>query len=264
MNERIQKMMRTYLKLACNGVAQVVEEHEAEVEIIDVDLASSTSLLQERKAQQSSRPLIVLSLQEVLTDDIIYIKKPLEVTKILDALALAREKISNEADTTYNNECVVMEEKEVVTLPPFSMTESRFSSLGVETTLDRQTGLNEKMFLGQPWFCKSLNNRRKTIRYNFQAISGYLKKRSLLGVESDLTALVLIISSKGALVRLNEPLKLGSKVTLDIKFGLKNTFSMPAEVIRENNRNMYGLAFTTHQHGLTDYLINSGRPFKFK
>ena len=115
-----------------------------------------------------------------------------------------------------------------------------------------------------PDFCKSPENRRQTTRYIFRAINGHLRKKSLLGADSELSVLVLVISSKGALVRLDESLKLGSKVILDIKFSLQNTFSISAEVIRENNKNMYGLGFTVHQHELTYYLLNSGRPFNFK
>ena len=62
MNERMQMMMAAYLELNCRGMAYVVDELEAEVEIVDVDVADSKTILQQRLEQQPGKPIIVISL----------------------------------------------------------------------------------------------------------------------------------------------------------------------------------------------------------
>ena len=108
MNERMHKMMVNYLKLPCKGTAIVVDDDNALVEIVDVDLSPSKTLLEERLAQQPSKPIIALSLDEISTSGVIYVKKPIEVPDVLAAFAVAKdvilgkttlEKITKPADT---------------------------------------------------------------------------------------------------------------------------------------------------------------------
>ncbi len=100
MNDRIQKMMVNYLEISCQNIAQVVDESEAQAEIVDIDLADSKSLLKERLAQQPFKPIIALSLQEVSIENVIYVKKPIEIPKVIDALKTAKKKISPNKITT--------------------------------------------------------------------------------------------------------------------------------------------------------------------
>jgi len=90
MNEKMQKMMAKYLEISCNGLAHVVGENEAHAEIIDVDLAHSKSLLKERLAQQPTKPIIALSVQKISIDNVIYVKKPIETTNVINALKTAK------------------------------------------------------------------------------------------------------------------------------------------------------------------------------
>jgi hypothetical protein len=108
------------------------------------------------------------------------------------------------------------------------------------------------------------NNRRNTIRYVFQSISGSLKKNSLLGFNPSLPVSVQAISSKGALIQIEKKLKVSKGVTLEIELDSKHFFTIPATVVRQNSPSTYGLAFLNYQHSLTEYLIGSGRKFNIK
>ena len=93
MNERMHKMMVHYLKLPCRGIAIAVDDDQAHAEIVDVDLSPSESLLEERLAQQPTKPIIALSLNEISLSGVIYVKKPIEVPDVLAAFAVAKNVI---------------------------------------------------------------------------------------------------------------------------------------------------------------------------
>jgi uncharacterized protein involved in exopolysaccharide biosynthesis len=93
MNERMHKMMVHYLRLPCRGIAIAVDDDQAHAEIVDVDLSPSESLLEERLAQQPTKPIIALSLNEISLSGVIYVKKPIEVPEVLAAFALAKDVI---------------------------------------------------------------------------------------------------------------------------------------------------------------------------
>jgi capsular polysaccharide biosynthesis protein len=92
MDKRVKKMMVTYFKLPCKGAAIVVDD-KAHIEIVDVDLSPSKSLLEERLAQQPSKPIIALSLNEISISGVIHVKKPVETPDILAAFAVAKDVI---------------------------------------------------------------------------------------------------------------------------------------------------------------------------
>ena len=69
---KCKKMMVSYLELNCKRIALVVEDSESQAEIIDIDLANSKSLLEERLAQQPPKPIIVLSLNEISNDNVFF------------------------------------------------------------------------------------------------------------------------------------------------------------------------------------------------
>ncbi len=94
MDERMQKMMANYLKLPCRGTAIVVsDDKEAHAEIVDVDLALSETILDERLKTSSSKPIIALSLNQISKDGVIYLRKPIQVKEVMAAFDLARNVI---------------------------------------------------------------------------------------------------------------------------------------------------------------------------
>jgi hypothetical protein len=88
MDERTYKMMVMYFQGPCNGAAAVVEDLNAEVDIIDADSLQAKTLL-EQKLAESAKPIIVLSLQELIFENILYVKKPVKVADMLFALSEA-------------------------------------------------------------------------------------------------------------------------------------------------------------------------------
>lgn len=94
MDERMQKMMANYLKLPCRGTAIVVSEDlEAHAEIVDIDLALSETILDDRLKTSSSKPIIALSLNQISKDGVIYVRKPIQVKEVMAAFDLARNVI---------------------------------------------------------------------------------------------------------------------------------------------------------------------------
>ncbi|MGZ5000238.1 MAG: hypothetical protein ACXV7F_08055, partial [Methylomonas sp.] len=87
MDSRTCKTMEMYLKGPCKGVAVVVDEAEADIDMIDADYPSAKDLLEARKAARPGRPIILLSLQSLQIDNTFFIKKPVNAPQIMDVLA---------------------------------------------------------------------------------------------------------------------------------------------------------------------------------
>lgn len=85
---RSYKMMVMYLQGPCKGAAVVVEDLNAEVDMIDADSTQAKKLL-EQKLAESARPIIALSLQELTFENILYVKKPVKTDDLLFALSEA-------------------------------------------------------------------------------------------------------------------------------------------------------------------------------
>jgi len=88
MDDRAYKMMVMYLQGPCKGAAVVVEDLNADADIIDADSVKAKKLLEQRLTE-SVRPIIALSLQELAFENIIYVKKPIKTADLLSALSEA-------------------------------------------------------------------------------------------------------------------------------------------------------------------------------
>jgi hypothetical protein len=86
MDDRTSKTMEMYLKGPCRGVAVVVRETEADIDVIDADHPRAKDILEARKAATPNRPIILLSLQNLQIDNTFFIKKPVNVAQIVDVL----------------------------------------------------------------------------------------------------------------------------------------------------------------------------------
>lgn len=86
MDSRTCKTMEMYLKGPCKGVAVVVDEALADIDMIDADYPSAKDILDARKAATPDRPIILLSLQSLQIDNTFFIKKPVNVAQIMDVL----------------------------------------------------------------------------------------------------------------------------------------------------------------------------------
>lgn len=108
MDERTYKMMVMYFQGPCNGAAAVVEDLNAEVDVIDADSREAKALL-EQKLTESAKPIIVLSLRELTFRNILYVKKPVKVADMLlalseaDAILSAKKKPNNRVKSHIEN-----------------------------------------------------------------------------------------------------------------------------------------------------------------
>lgn len=155
-----------------------------------------------------------------------------------------------------------------------SKTKNNIDTSSVEKTLSPEFRSEIEMFLNEfnvPKYKGYLKegansnsfekNRRKTVRYEFQGVKGYLKKNSVLGFKQNLSVEIQVISSKGALIKLEKKLKLNEKIVLEIQLGSRHVFIIPAKVVRQKSDMAYGLVFEDFQYKVPEYLIASGVPF---
>ncbi len=90
MDGRTYKTMVMYFQGPCKGAAVVVEDIDAEVDIVDIDFPMGKELLDKLKEKGLSRPVIVLSREEAKQEGLIYVEKPIRLSVMLAAFAQAR------------------------------------------------------------------------------------------------------------------------------------------------------------------------------
>ncbi|MGR9115067.1 MAG: hypothetical protein ACU85E_04825 [Gammaproteobacteria bacterium] len=91
MDGRTQKTLAMYLQGPCKSASvTVVNDHEADVNIIDADLPQGRVLLEKLLNKESLCPLIVLSLNDIEHDKVLFLKKPIKTEAMLAVLAQAK------------------------------------------------------------------------------------------------------------------------------------------------------------------------------
>lgn len=93
MDPRSYKTLALYLKGPCRGIAEVVEDAEAQIDIIDADFPTAGDLLDQCRQQHPERPIVLLSLQTLKIADTHFIQKPVTVeqlTAVLTRLVLPK------------------------------------------------------------------------------------------------------------------------------------------------------------------------------
>ncbi|MDF1581701.1 MAG: hypothetical protein RQ733_01425 [Methyloprofundus sp.] len=91
MDGRTHKTMTLFIQGACKGVAQIVEEHEAEVDIIDADTMDARVILNHCLARKPLRPIIILSLEKLKIEHTIFVEKPAKIETMLAAFKEAQD-----------------------------------------------------------------------------------------------------------------------------------------------------------------------------
>jgi len=100
MDERTYKMMSQYFQGPCKGMAIVVDESEAEIDLLDADHIKAKELLDQLHAKTPPKPLILLSLEELHIEGTIYVKKPVETPLLIAAMKQAQKNILGDAKKT--------------------------------------------------------------------------------------------------------------------------------------------------------------------
>lgn len=96
MDPRSYKTMELYLKGPCRGIAEVVTEEDAQVDIIDADFATASDILDACRRKAPERPVVLLSLQRLKIENTYFVQKPVtaeQLTAVLTQLS-PRKKIS--------------------------------------------------------------------------------------------------------------------------------------------------------------------------
>jgi hypothetical protein len=107
------KAMKFYLKGPCRGIAEVVEEAEAEIDIIDADFPRAGDILESRRQNTPQRPIVLLSLQTLKIENTHFVAKPVNAKELIATLTRLGE-IKNQQDsmileTLSKDELVVLE-----------------------------------------------------------------------------------------------------------------------------------------------------------
>ena len=94
MDPRSYKTMELYLKGPCKGIADVVNETEAEIDIIDADFATAGDVLEKRREQTPERPVVLLALNPLKIENTYFVQKPVNAEKLIAVLNTIKADIS--------------------------------------------------------------------------------------------------------------------------------------------------------------------------
>jgi hypothetical protein len=86
MDVNSRKRMANYLDICCKNQAFVVEDSEAQAEIVDADQLLSFNSLKERMMMNHPKPTIAISIRDIDLENVIYLKKPIKIEQMLDAI----------------------------------------------------------------------------------------------------------------------------------------------------------------------------------
>lgn len=99
MDDRSRKIMMMFLQGPCRGVATVIDNNEADVDIFDGDAPASKKLLSEHLQAKRVKPTIVLSLQDFKHEGVLPVRKPVKTDEMLSALNEAKILLADFART---------------------------------------------------------------------------------------------------------------------------------------------------------------------
>lgn len=94
MDPRSYKTMELYLKGPCRGIAEVVSDADAHIDIIDADHATAGNILEACRQKVPQRPIVLLSLQHLKIENAHFVQKPVnaeQLMAVLNQLARARK-----------------------------------------------------------------------------------------------------------------------------------------------------------------------------
>ncbi len=273
----MQKMMEGYLSLVCNDIALLANDQDSQAEIVDLDLPQSRTLLKERIAKSPSKPIIVISLYEVASSEVIYVKKPLVVSVFIHALLTAKKMVdgkqTSQSEQLKDKSPVILrtsgqsakykpEQKSRKKTSSRSSTKRKRRSRRYKIAREATKLLSEMSAVEEITELQPHKNQRETVRYIFEGIEGYIKVKTLIG-HNDHAINVLDISSKGACIHCTTDLKTQLKLILIINLSDHPEFKINARIIRKNKKkSCYGLVFDKHYHDLIDLLFETALPYK--
>lgn len=102
MDQRQRNTLLLLFSTRCNNRYQLVEETSAEICLLDMDSFSGKQLLQEFRQRQPTLPLILVSLQKQAVSDAqtLFVRKPIPVQNLIDAIEQHSLQMTAESTTT--------------------------------------------------------------------------------------------------------------------------------------------------------------------
>lgn len=141
MDERSYKMMNLYLQGPCKGIAVVVDDSEAEIDIIDADCSNARDILESRRAKAADRPIILMSLEPLSIAGTVYVKKPVTSEDLISALKGFSTGLATD------NKQGKPEKDEVAEVIPKKMDKAPPLASETEVAEEKKTELKEKIDL---------------------------------------------------------------------------------------------------------------------
>jgi len=96
MDQRVKNMLQLFFNGPCKSSCLIVDNHLAEISMIDMDVAGAQSLYEEQRAQFPDHQYIVLSLNDKNIEGAHYIAKPIKASKLLEVLSQLRRVIQSQ------------------------------------------------------------------------------------------------------------------------------------------------------------------------
>ena len=94
-DSRSHNALKIFFRAQCGDKVSLAGDDEADISIIDMDSYNAAKILTQQREQHPDRFLILVSLeQQSAVENAVSIKKPVQIQHMLDALALARSKLT--------------------------------------------------------------------------------------------------------------------------------------------------------------------------
>ena len=139
MDGRAHKTMLMFLQGPCKGITQVVNEKEAEIDIIDADAMDAKVILDQCLAHEPLRPIIILSLETLNIENTIYVKKPVKTETMFAAFKEADNWLKGKKKTASTKKRVEpadtekkVQEAEIISKPAPKPKKQKIDELATE------------------------------------------------------------------------------------------------------------------------------------
>ena len=90
MEQRAYRTLQLFFQGQCQNSYELVEEQIADICIIDLDSYRSNAVLEHHRKQYPERPAIVLSVSDQNANDVVFVRKPLQIATLTKALNQAQ------------------------------------------------------------------------------------------------------------------------------------------------------------------------------
>jgi len=177
MDTRASKVMTMYLHGPCKGLAVVVDESTADIDIIDADSVKFKEILEERKSKAPGKGMILLALQPVTIEGAVYVKKPIESEGLMAALkqvqtelAKPKKKVPSQSTVTEAAKSAEASTEDTVQ----AVTEDVALSDDIEATQDDKENVKEEPSAAQLDEQKKTQKHRTAIDLSDEVYSSYI------------------------------------------------------------------------------------------